>query len=184
MTRAAVFWLLMGEEEQQERGAKDHCCTRLWETLVQISFQLQFFLLPPLSFYLTCFLTLFMNTLRIQCNKSTDQWGKELPFIAFTNILHKWLPSALWHCSGACWRELQQGHSLAGVGEGQLAPQVKGWVKHHHPKRQKEAPCPVRPHQVIVHCGSHLFEDCNCCTQDILLMLSWSFFRPLLLALQ
>lgn len=87
----------------------------------------------------------------------------------------------LWHCSGACWRKLQQGRSLAGVGQGQLAPQGKGWV---HTKRQMEVSCPVRPHQVIIHFGSHIFENHNCCTLDILPMLSWNFFSPLLLALQ
>lgn len=35
----------------------------------------------------------------------------------------------LWHNNGACWKELQQGRSLAGVGEGQLVPQVKGLGK-------------------------------------------------------
>lgn len=137
-----------------------------------------------------------MKTLKIQGNRNRDQWGKDLSFVVlfilililffilifYTSGLQ--VHCGLWHCSGACWRELQQGHSLAGVGEGQLAPQVKGWVKHHHAKRQMEAPCRVRPCQVSVHCGSHIFADHNCCTLDILSMLSWNFFRPLLLASQ
>lgn len=132
------------------------------------------------------FFTPFMKTLKIQGNKNRDQWGKDLPFIILQIFYTSGLQvhCGLWHCSDACWRELQQGHSLAGVGEGQLAPQVKGWVKHHHAKRQMEAPCPVRPHQLSIHCGNHIFADHNYCTLDILSMLSWHFFRPLLLVSQ
>lgn len=43
------------------------------------------------------------DTQKIQSSKNTDQWGKELPFIVLTDILYKWLPSALWAVALQWW---------------------------------------------------------------------------------
>lgn len=54
------FRLLMGEEEQPGRRAKDYCLTRSWKTFFQRSFQLQFFsfsstvILPDMFFHIIC----------------------------------------------------------------------------------------------------------------------------------
>ena len=181
----------MGEQQQQERRAKDHCLTRSWQTLFQRSFHLQPFFshLSHVTWhgFLHCLWTYSkFSATRIEIS------GKKSCLLFYLQIFHTsgfqmHCLCGVWYCSAACWREPQQGHSLAGVGEGQLASQVKGWVKHHHTRGQMGVPCSVRLHQVSTHCGpwssSHSFADDSCCTLNILLVLSWNFFRAFLLAL-
>lgn len=78
---------------------------------------------------------------------------------------------ALWYHSGACWREPQQVHGLAGVGEGQLGPQFQGWVTHSGAMGQVGISCSIRLHQVSAHrspwSSSHILADAVCCISSL-----------------